>query len=273
MSEPATGAFAATLGRNASKNVSLGPIEQRTTPGSVAHVLRTAILDGTLAPGSQLREIPLAADLGVSRAPLREALGILADEGLIVKYPYRGAFVAEVSATGMSEIASLRKRLEPYAIELAIPRLTGTSRIKVTRALEDMAIGADNNALTATVDAHMAFHRAFYELSEHKLLLDLWKSWEAQLQMFFSADHQAFADLHDMVADHERLLSIIDRGDIDEITHEIEVHVHSPSPAEVEAEATASADPRSPAASTDSPPWAVTTPSSPVSPGRPSSPS
>ena len=88
----------------------------------------------------------------------------------------------------------------------------------------------------------MAFHRAFYELSEHKLLLDLWKSWEAQLQMFFSADHQAFADLHDMVADHERLLSIIDRGDIDEITHEIAVHVHSPSPAEVEAEATASAD-------------------------------
>src|SRR6185503_5234987 len=106
VSEAATRAFAATLGRNASKNVSFGPIEQRTTPGSVAHVLRTAILDGTLAPGSQLREIPLAADLGVSRAPLREALGILADEGLIVKYPYRGAFVAEVSATGMSEIAS-----------------------------------------------------------------------------------------------------------------------------------------------------------------------
>lgn len=242
MSEPPAGAFAATLGRNASNNVSFGPIEQRTTPGSVAHVLRTAILDGTLAPGSQLREIPLAADLGVSRAPLREALGILADEGLVVKYPYRGAFVAEVSATGMSEIASLRKRLEPYAIELAIPRLTGTSRIKVTRALEDMAIGADNNDVTATVDAHMAFHRAFYELSEHKLLLDLWKSWEAQLQMFFSADHQAFADLHDMVEEHERLLSVIDRGDIEEITQEIAVHVHSPSPAEVAAEATASAD-------------------------------
>ena len=42
-----------------------------------------------------------------------------------------------------------------------------------------MAFGADNNDLTATVDAHMAFHRAFYELPEHKLLLDLWKSWEA----------------------------------------------------------------------------------------------
>lgn len=241
MSEPSSGAFAATLS-NPRRDVSLGRIEQRTTPGSVANVIRTAILDGTLAPGSQLREIPMAADLGVSRAPLREALAILADEGLVVKYPYKGAFVAEVSAAGMSEIASLRKRLEPFAIELAIPRLTGTRRIKVTRALEDMAIGADNNDLTATIDAHMAFHRAFYELAEHKMLLDLWKSWEAQLQMFFSADHRAFADLHDMVADHERLWSIIDRGDLEEITREIAIHVHSPSPAEIEAEAAAATD-------------------------------
>jgi len=223
-------------------HVSLGRITQRTTPASVAAVLRTAILDGTLKPGGQLRETHLAADVGVSRAPLREALGILADEGLVDKIPYRGAFVAEVSADAIAEIASLRKRLEPYAIELALPRLTGTGRIKVTRALEDMTIGADNNDLTGTIDAHMTFHRAFYELSEHKLLLDLWKSWEAQLQMFFSADHQAFTDLHELVADHVRLLAIIDRGDLDEITREIAVHVHSPSPADVEAEAAASAD-------------------------------
>ena len=130
----------------------------------------------------------------------------------------------------MAEIASLRKRLEPYAIELALPRLTGNRRIKVTRALEDMAIGADNNDLAGTIDAHMAFHRAFYELSDHKLLLDLWKSWETQLQMFFSADHRAFSDLHELVADHERLLAIIDRGDLEEITREIAVHVHSPRP-------------------------------------------
>ena len=236
MTDQAVGPFATTLS-TPGKDVSLGRIEQRTTPGSVAQKLRTAILDGTLPPGSQLRETPLSVDLGVSRAPLREALGILADEGLVVKYPYRGAFVAEVSAIGMSEIASLRKRLEPFAIELAIPRLTGVRRIKVTRALEDMAIGADNGDATATIDAHMAFHRAFYELAEHKLLLDLWRSWEAQLQMFFSADQRAFADLHDMVADHERLLAVIDRGDLDEITREISVHVHSPSPDDVQAEA------------------------------------
>jgi DNA-binding GntR family transcriptional regulator len=211
--------------------VSLGRIAQRTTPTSVAHVLRNAILDGRLKPGSQLRETHLAADLGVSRAPLREALGILVDEGLVDKIPYRGAFVAEVSAEDIAEIASLRKRLEPYAIELALPRLTGSAHAKVTKALEDMTAGADNNDATATIDAHMGFHRAFYELSGHKLLLDLWRSWETQLQLFFSADHQSFADLHDVVAAHYRLLEVIDSGDLDAITAEIDRHVHGGLPA------------------------------------------
>jgi DNA-binding GntR family transcriptional regulator len=210
--------------------VSVGRITQRTTPGSVAQVLRVAILEGRLRPGSQLRETHLAGDLGVSRAPLREALGLLADEGLVEKIPYKGAFVAQVSSESIAEIASLRKRLEPYAIELALPKLRGSTRLKVTRPLEDMSVGADDNDPAATIHAHMAFHRAFYELSGHRALLDLWHSWEAQLQLFFSADHQLFADLHDMVADHERLLAVIDTGDMKAITAEIERHVHGGIP-------------------------------------------
>jgi DNA-binding GntR family transcriptional regulator len=224
-----------------SGTVSLGRIAQRTTPASVAHVLRKAILDGRLKPGSQLRETHLAADLGVSRAPLREALGVLADEGLVDKIPYRGAFVAEVSAEGIAEIASLRKRLEPYAIELALPQLAGSARVKVTRALEDMMIGADSNDPAATINAHMRFHRAFYELSGHKLLLDLWNSWETQLQLFFSVDHQSFADLNDVVAEHQRLLKIVDTGDLEAITAEIDRHVHGGIPAAEAAAATRNA--------------------------------
>ena len=211
-------------------DMSLGRITQRTTPGSVAHVLRKAILEGRLKQGSPLRETHLAADLGVSRAPLREALGLLADEGLVEKIPYKGAFVANVGDEDIAEIASLRKRLEPYAIELALPRMKTSARIKVTRPLEDMLLGADNGDTAATIFAHMAYHRAFYELSGHKLLLDIWSGWEAQLQLFFSADHQLFSDLHDMVADHQRLLSIIDTGDMEAITDEISRHVHGGTP-------------------------------------------
>lgn len=210
--------------------VSFGPIIQCTTPTSVAHVLRDAILDGTLKPGSQLREIHLDTDLGVSRAPLREALAVLADEGLVEKIPYRGAFVAVASVDDVAEIASLRNCIEPYAIKLALPSLNGGARTKVTQALDNMRIGADANDPAATINAHTSFLRAFYELSGHKLLLGLRKSWETQLQLFFSADHQSFADLHEIVAEHARLLQIIDTGDLAAITVETERHVHGSVP-------------------------------------------
>src|SRR6476469_909299 len=190
MADPVFEGAASTLAGASRDGVSLGRITQRTTPGSVALVIRNAILEGRLKPGSQLRETHLAADLGVSRAPLREALGLLAEEGLVDTIPYRGAFVAEVTQESIAEIARLRKRLEPYAIELALPHLRGSTRI-----LEDMALGADDNNTTATIDAHMAFHRAFYELYGHQLLL-----------------------------------SIIDTGDLDAITAEIDRHVHGGLP-------------------------------------------
>ena len=84
-------------------------LEQRTTtPDGVYRVLRAAILDGTVPAGGQLREAHIAADLGISRSPLREALTRLEEEGLVVKIPFRGAFVVEVSARGRR-----RYRLDP----------------------------------------------------------------------------------------------------------------------------------------------------------------
>jgi DNA-binding GntR family transcriptional regulator len=204
--------------------LTLGRITQRTTPESVADVLRSAILDGTLKPGSPLRENQLAAELHVSRAPLRDALALLADRGLVTRIPYRGAFVAQVGADDIAEIANLRRRVEPYAIELAMPHLKGGARAKLVRALDDMAAGADDEDAAATIGAHMGFHRACYELSGHRRLLELWQSWEPQLQLFFSADHQSFVDLHVVVVEHRRLLTAIDSGDLNAIVAELDRH-------------------------------------------------
>ncbi|MFC9549968.1 GntR family transcriptional regulator [Rhodococcus sp. NPDC056960] len=226
MTLTANRAQVAGVGRRDDANISLGPIENRTTPRTVANVLRTAILDGTLSPESPLREARIASDLGVSRAPLREALGILADEGLVDKIAYKGAYVAEANAKKIAQIAGLRKRLEPFAIELAMPRLAGGGRTRVVHALQEMSRGADGANLAMTIEGHMSFHRAFYELSEHDLLIDLWHSWEGQLQLFLSVDHQSFANLHDVVAEHERLLAIIDTGDLEAIALEMDRHVH-----------------------------------------------
>jgi DNA-binding GntR family transcriptional regulator len=212
--------------RNASQpRASFEPLRQRTTPDAVAQVLRAAILDGQLRSGSQLREAHIAAELGISRAPLREALGVLVDEGLAVKIPFRGAFVAEVSPETIAEIASLRQQLEPYAVERAAARLIGDHRALADAALRRLRVAADDADIAASIDAHLEVHRLFYQLADHGMLLSMWRGWETQLRLFFAVDHQRVADLHEVLDDHQRLFALIQGGDPDSVKDEIKRHV------------------------------------------------
>ena len=161
-------------GEAAGMDLKLGGLERTTTPEGVYRVLRAAILDGTVPPGGQLRERDIAADLGVSRSPLREALSRLEEEGLIVKIPFRGAFVMEVSAQDVAEIASVRLLVEPYAGELALEALRGPERPRLSRTIEEFHRATEQNDIPASIDAHLQFHRLFYDLSGHGVLRGLW---------------------------------------------------------------------------------------------------
>ena len=203
-------------------------LEQRTTtPEGVYRVLRAAILDGTVPPGGQLREAHIAADLGISRSPLREALTRLEEEGLIVKIPFRGAFVAEVSAEDVAEIASIRLLVEPYAAELSREALRGPETHAFMGTIEDLNRATKENDIPASVDAHLRFHRLFYDLSGHGLLQSLWNGWETKLRLYLTVDHRAYNDLHDIAVEHERLAAIVVDGDMDSFRQELARHFPS----------------------------------------------
>jgi DNA-binding GntR family transcriptional regulator len=203
-----------------------GPVDHTTRSSSAANAVRRAILDGRLAPGSRINEVHIAAELGFSRGPLREGLRALEEEGLIVKRPYKGAFVAEVGPEVIEEIASLRVRLEPFAIELALPKLradAGRQAIsELQRRLVDAAAAGDT---ASCIDVHLLMHRMVYELSGHKLLLDNWRSWESQLRVYFALDASTFTSLSLLVEDHQRLIDLILTGSLDEVETEIRSHV------------------------------------------------
>jgi DNA-binding GntR family transcriptional regulator len=198
-----------------------------TTPDSVYRVLRTAILDGTVPPGGQLREARIAADLGISRSPLREALTKLEEEGLVVKIPFRGAFVVEVSAEDVAEIASLRLLVEPYAAELSSEALRGPQSRTLMQTVDDLNRATHHNDIPASIDAHLRFHRLFYELSGHRLLHGLWNGWEPKLRLYLAADHRSYSDLHDVAIEHERLAAIAVDGDADSFRQELARHFPS----------------------------------------------
>jgi DNA-binding GntR family transcriptional regulator len=200
-------------------------LRQSTTPDDVYSVVRNAILDGGLPPGSALREEKIAGDLGISRAPLREALRRLEEQGLVVKIPFRGAFVAEISAQTISEITALRSVLEPYAAELAMEDLRGPHRGQILKAADRLSKASRRKDLAATIDEHLRFHRLFYKYSGNAMLLDVWNAWESRLRLYLVAEHHLYEDLIDLSEVHKRLADVVLEGDPQRLREAIVEHL------------------------------------------------
>lgn len=203
----------------------LAALDQRTTPAEVQRVLRLAILNGSFPPGSQLREAHLAAELGISRAPLREAFTRLEEEGLLVRVAFRGAFVAEVSETTVAEIAAIRFLVEPHAADEAARRLDGQMPARLGELVGALRTAADADDRPATIEAHLAFHRFFYEHSGNEVLLRMWDDWEVRLRLFLVVDHQHYDNLDEVAAAHERLASLVHAGHMEQFSDELARHV------------------------------------------------
>lgn len=206
--------------------MALAKLEQRTTPDTVADTLREAILDGTLPAGAKLRETQIAAELGISRAPLREAFRRLEEEGLILKVPFVGAFVAEISESSINDIARLRAVLEPWALREGWDTLQ-SEKLPYLRSLIDRldAAAHESNIQDGTA-AHLAFHRTIYESAGNEALVNLWRGWENQLRLFLAADYRAYDDPMWTHHAHASLLETIVRGDLRAAQKLIASHIH-----------------------------------------------
>lgn len=95
----------------------------RTIAGQAARAMRQRILSGELQPGQPLRQETIAADLGISRIPVREALLLLEAEGLVRIVPHKGAVVAAISLADVEELCGLRLLLEPRLLRTSAPNL------------------------------------------------------------------------------------------------------------------------------------------------------
>ncbi|WP_431230871.1 GntR family transcriptional regulator [Paenarthrobacter nicotinovorans] len=204
----------------------LVPLEQRTTPDGVHHVLREAILTGVYPPGSQLREARISSELGISRAPLREAFSRLMEEGLVERIAYRGAFVSQISPKTIEEIAVLRYLVEPYAAEQTAARLGKKLTREVKKRVRALRIAADRGDIAASIDAHLEFHRFFYQHCGNVLLAEQWATWETRLRLFLSVDHRSHENLEELASAHEYLASLIEEGHMERFREELAHHVH-----------------------------------------------
>ena len=100
--------------------------------------LKTLIMSAALAPGASLNELEIAAALGTSRTPVREAVRKLEQEGLAMRYPNRGAVVTKLSIKDVMDIWQLREILEPAACRLAAPRIDHVALDRIRRMLLEL---------------------------------------------------------------------------------------------------------------------------------------
>lgn len=189
--------------------------------------LRDAILRGVLKPGDKIIEEQLCADFGISRAPIREALRLLAQQGLVEHVPRRGSRVAEWSPSDILQLFELRHVLERHAVESALPLSDPkTALAPVREALAHMRAASDD---LARDDAHRRFHATVVELANNRQLNITLEPILLKLQLPMATNLREEARHHraaDGLKRHREILAALETNDPKAVVAALEGHGH-----------------------------------------------
>ena len=203
-------------------------VENLTLWQRVYDHLRTEILEGRLEPGTELIEVALAGQLGVSRGPLREAIGRLAAEGLVTVSPRRGAVVRSLSKEEFLELYQVREALERMAVQLAVPRLTDEQFEGLAALNQEMEAMRRGNEVEAFFEANLAFHARLLEASGNGKLQELYRQLLGQLGRYRLRSLTLRGNLHRSVAEHKAILRAARRGDAERAAQLMAEHIRVP---------------------------------------------
>ena len=193
---------------------------------AIARVIRGAILDGSFEPGRPLREEELAKWLGLSRTPVREALLILENEGLVESVRNRGTRVARFDASELEELYSIRAVLEGYAARRAAETITDREIKLLEESCQRFEKLADEGKdLVALAEENFTFHTTIHEAARSARLKRMIGTVTAipliyRSYMTYSEENRAQA-----VADHRAILDALKRRDVAEAGRLMEGHV------------------------------------------------
>jgi DNA-binding GntR family transcriptional regulator len=202
-------------------------VRPESNVGRGVAALRGRILAGEVGPGRPLREVALAAELGVSRNTLREILLTLASEGLVEHVPHHGARVVQLGVRDARDIYLVRQVIETAAVERAAARPLEASEY-LAPAVERLEHAAAAHDLDGLVEADLGFHRSLASVLESDRLSALFRTIETQLRLAFSI--VAFADREyeqpePLVDEHRRLHDLIKGGDVDSAKDALLAHL------------------------------------------------
>jgi len=205
---------------------------------TVADRLRSLILSGEIPAGQHLIETDLAAKMGVSRGPIREAITKLEHEGFVQIVPRQGAFVLEITPESIHERYEMRRLLEVYAVR----RAAESRDPDHLRALEEWARQTERSIrerdLETFYTSQYQFHRQVVQMAGMPLLLRMWDLLSTgmgslmMLNLWYANPGEAFTErvwdsgtATGSVRGHEQLVAVIAQGDADTAARTIQLHL------------------------------------------------
>lgn len=181
----------------------------------VSQRLRDEIARGHILPGERLRQAEIAQRVGVSLAPVREALRTLEAKGLVEFDPHRGARVVPITIRDVEEVAFIRKLLESEAVRLACAQVTPAliDELRTTQAEMERELAQGNMARVRALNH--AFHLAIYEAAGQQRLVALIAS---VLDSFpWEQIPRVRAHMHSFISEHTPIIDTLEQGDADQL--------------------------------------------------------
>ena len=204
--------------------VSDGELETYSLVELAVDRLRRDILSGRTDPGERLVEEQLTRQLGISRAPLREAMRLLAQQGLVEHIPRRGVRVATLSDDDVRELYEVRDVLERHAVAILSPQPDVTG---LRAALEVMRKATEAGDRLELANAHRRFHVEVVAAAGNRQLAGLYESILVRIQLYMAVNMRREAEAaraEDGVHRHERLFEAVANGDKAGITAALGAH-------------------------------------------------
>lgn len=193
----------------------------------VFHTLREAILRGELKPGERLMELQLAAKLGVSRTPIREAIRMLEQEGLAVTIPRKGAEVAKMTEKDMRDVLQVREALDELAATIACEQMTAEQLDALKITMREFEEYTKTGNVKKIAEADVKFHDIIYQATGNPKLVNIVSNLREQMYRYrieYLKDEKNYPVL---IREHSEIVEGLMAKDKEKVTAVMQRHIEN----------------------------------------------
>jgi GntR family transcriptional regulator, rspAB operon transcriptional repressor len=188
--------------------------------------LRSAIISAERKPGEKLVELEIAAQMGTSQGPVREALQRLERDGLVERQARSATYVSSVSTDEMYELSSIRSEIEGFAIRRAAHKITSEQCNYLEQLIREMEQAGKREDMITLAEYDMQFHRYIIESSDSAGLLRMWITLSSQIQRFIVQSHpRHYSDLVELGTRHQSIVVALRQQDGEAAAQAIQAHI------------------------------------------------